>query len=212
VDFSPPKTKELIISRKRAPPIHPVAFLKGAPITRAPNHKHLGLTLAQDLSWTEHIKDLVDKANRRLGIMRSLKFKLNRLSLEKIYMSLIRPLLEYGDVVWDSPLESLNALDMVQKNAARIVVGATARSSSEGLEDETAWESLTERRQFHRAKLMYTIVHGTAPVYLIDLVPGLVANRTGYQLRNRQDLDVPPARLNVYANSFYPKATRFGIT
>jgi hypothetical protein len=208
VDFSPPKTEEVIISRKRSSPVHTVAYLNGAPIKRAPHHKHLGLILSQDLSWTEHINELVDKANRRLGIMRTLKFKIDRLSLEKIYMSFIRPLLEYGDVVWDSPLESLNALDMVQKNAARIVVGATARSSTDGLYEETAWESLGGRREFHRTKLMYTIVHGNAPAYLIDLVPGLVASRTGYQLRNRHDLDVPLARINVYANSFYPTVTR----
>jgi hypothetical protein len=30
-----------------------------------------------------------------------LKFRLDRLSLEKLYLSFIRPLLEYGDVVWD---------------------------------------------------------------------------------------------------------------
>jgi len=30
-----------------------------------------------------------------------LKFRLDRLSLEKLFLSFIRPLLEYGDVVWD---------------------------------------------------------------------------------------------------------------
>ena len=34
--------------------------------------------------------------------MRKLKFKLDRKSLEIINTSFIRPLLEYGDVVWDN--------------------------------------------------------------------------------------------------------------
>jgi hypothetical protein len=32
---------------------------------------------------------------------------LDRLSLEKIYMSFIRPILEYADVIWDSQNQSL---------------------------------------------------------------------------------------------------------
>jgi hypothetical protein len=54
---------------------------------------------------------------------------------------------------------------------------------------------------------MYRIVNGQAPNYLANLVPNIVGNRTTYMLRNRRDLDPPTARLNVYANSFFPKTT-----
>jgi hypothetical protein len=123
--------------------------------------------------------------------MRTLKYKLDRLSLERIYLGFIRPILEYGDIVWDSPLEVLNSLDMVQKTAARIVVGATARSSTQGLVNETAWESLSKRREFHRTMLMFKILNGKSPTYLEDLVPDTVGTRTRYMLRNRGDLDPP---------------------
>ena len=33
--------------------------------------------------------------------MRKLKFQLDQKSLEIIYTAFIRPLLEYGDVIWD---------------------------------------------------------------------------------------------------------------
>jgi hypothetical protein len=208
VDFSPPKTEELIVSTKRDPPVHPSVSLDGTTVKRVPHHKHLGLTLSKDLSWNKHITEVTDKATRRLGILRKLKYKIDRLSLERIYLAFIRPLLEYGDVIWDSPLEILNPLEAIQRNAARIVVGATARCSTQGLYDETSWEPLDKRRESHRTTLMYKVVHGKAPRYLTDLVPGLVRNRTSYSLRNRANLDPPPARLNVYANSFFPKTTR----
>jgi hypothetical protein len=96
---------------------------------------------------------------------------------------------------------------MIQKNAARVVIGATARSSTAGVYNEIAWEPLKSRREFHRATLMYNIVHGRAPSYLGDLVPETVGNRTGYMLRNRGDLDPPLTRVNVYANSFVPRTT-----
>jgi hypothetical protein len=146
VDFSPPKTEEIIVSRRRNKPDHPNVSLNNQVIKRVESHKHLGLTLTEDLNWNEHIAEIIDKANRRLGILRSLKYKLDRLSLERIYMGFIRPILEYGDIVWDSPGEKLSPLEAVQLNAARIVTGATARCSTQGLYNETSWEPLSHRR------------------------------------------------------------------
>jgi hypothetical protein len=49
---------------------------------------------------------------------------------------------------------------------------------------------------------------GKAPQYLIDLAPATVDNRTQYQLRNSQHLDVPRTRIAAYTNSFFPSTTR----
>ena len=38
----------------------------------------------------------------RLHLLRSMKFTMDRKSLQTIYFSFIRPLLEYADVVWDN--------------------------------------------------------------------------------------------------------------
>jgi hypothetical protein len=96
----------------------------------------------------------------------------------------------------------------VQLNAARIVTGATAKCSSQGLYNETSWETLGSRREFHRLTLFYKIVNGNAPQYLIDLVPGTINNRTRYQLRNSQNLDIPITRLSAFTNSFFPSTAR----
>ena len=59
--------------------------------------------------------------------MRKLKFKLDRKSLEIIYTAFIRPLLEYGDVIWDNCTEyEKKDLDKIQSEAARIAKGATS--------------------------------------------------------------------------------------
>jgi hypothetical protein len=58
--------------------------------------------------------------------MRKFKFILDRRTLEKIYLTFIRPLLEYGDVVWDCKTDYLtNKLESVQAEAARVVTGGT---------------------------------------------------------------------------------------
>jgi hypothetical protein len=76
---------------------------------------------------------------------------LDRFSLEKIYMSFIRPILEYPDVIWDSQNQSLiNKLENVQLDAARIVTGGTKLIGHNRLDEETKWEKLSDRRQNHK--------------------------------------------------------------
>ena len=52
-------------------------------ITEVESHKHLGIYFSNDCTWHHHIKYIVDKAWTRINIMRKLKFKLDRKSLEK---------------------------------------------------------------------------------------------------------------------------------
>ena len=82
--------------------------------------------------------------------MRRLKFRLNRKSLETIYFSFIRPLLEYADVIWDNfTYDEKLELDKIQSEAARIVSGETTLVSLHALYEEVGWESLEKRRRKH---------------------------------------------------------------
>jgi hypothetical protein len=210
VSFSPPKTKELLISNK-APRDHPPLFLNNEEITRVKHHKHLGVHLSDNLSWKKHAEETANKANRCLGILRPLKFILDRASLETLYKSFIRPILEYADIVWDAPdahRHGLDILERVQTEAARIVTGATARCSTDKLYKEVGWEKLSLRRRLHRTTMMYKIMTGLAPETLLDKIPNRVEARTRYRLRNRGDLEVPFTRLVTYTQSFFPTAAR----
>jgi hypothetical protein len=123
----------------------------------------------------------------------------------------VRPIIEYADAVWDVPDDNrhtLDVLDKVQKEAAKVVSGATARCTTDELHTELAWELLAARRKLHRASLMHKIEHGMAPTYLQDLMPDTVQARTRYNLRNVENRDVPLARISSYSNSFFPAATR----
>ena len=88
--------------------------------------------------------------------MRKLKFKLDRRSLQTIYFSFIRPLLEYADVVWDNCTQyEVNDLEKIQNEAARIVSGATKLVSINSLLLETGWETLSSRRKKHKLQLFF---------------------------------------------------------
>jgi len=83
--------------------------------------------------------------------MKSLKFTLGRRSLETIHLSFIRPLLEYGDLIFDNLTNfEQNELDKIQNEAARIVTGTTKLTSIENLNTDSGWQTLGNRCKIHK--------------------------------------------------------------
>ena len=94
--------------------------------------------------------------------MRRLKFIFDRKSLEIIYTSFIRPVLEYGDTIWDNcTLYEKRELDKIQNEAARIATGATALVSVQALYDEEGCETLQTRRTNHKLSLFFKMLQLT---------------------------------------------------
>ena len=178
-------------------------------INNVNSHKHLGQTFSQDCSWHDHLELVKTKAWLRINIMRRLKFQLDRKSLQTIYISFIRPLLEYADVVWDNcTQQEANELEKIQNEAARIVTGETKLASIQSLLSDTGWESLTSRREKHKLVLFYKMINSLAPEYFSSLVPPTVGNISQYNLRNETNLQTVPARSQQYYSSFLPSTTR----
>ena len=119
------------------------------------SHKYLGVVLSDDCTWHDYLDYIKCKAWNRINVMRKLKFKLDRRSLQIIYFTFIRPLLEYADVVWDNCSQyEVNELEKIQNEAARIVTGATKLVSNNSLLLEVGWESLSSRRKKHKLQLL----------------------------------------------------------
>ena len=117
-------------------------------------------------------------------ILRKFKFILDRKTLEKIYLTFIRPILEYADVVWDNKtLFLINKLENVQIEAARIVTGGTRLVSINSLYKETGWETLQARRENHKKIYFYKMVNGLVPPYLSAIVPCNFENIHDYNTR-----------------------------
>ena len=88
--------------------------------------------------------------------MRKLKFRLDRKTLETIYMAFIRPILEYADLVWCNITKyEEDKLEKIQLEAAWIVTGTTELVSIESLYKETGWETLSLRQRQNKLTLYY---------------------------------------------------------
>ena len=122
VDFCPNKTESMIISVKKQQTNHPRLFFCHTPIVDVKSHKHVGLWLDSNLSWKTHLADIYSKASKRINILKFFKYKLCRASLEKLFISFIRPILEYGNIVWAGGYAcDLSKLDSIQNEAMRML-------------------------------------------------------------------------------------------
>ena len=209
VDFNPNKTKSLVISSKREQENHPQLFMDQIPIQEVTSHGHLGLIFNCRGSWTTHIDTMCDKAWKRVCILRKLKFILDRKSLQSIYFTFIRPLLEYADIVWNNcTINEEEQIEKIQLEAARIVTGTTKLISLSNLYKEIGWEKLSERRRKHKLITFFKMFHGNAPSYLSDLVPVTVGTSNNYNLRNSRDLACIRCRTSLYERSFLPSVIK----
>ena len=73
---------------------------------------------------------------------------------------------------------------------------------------ETGWETLADRRKRRKLTLMYKIVNGDAPSYLINLLPNRVNDINIYNMRNSNAFEIPFSRLCTYETMFFPSALK----
>ena len=71
------------------------------------SEKDLGITFQENLKFEEHISNVVSKANRLLGLVKRTFSYIDRTVFLTIYKSIIRPVIDYGDSVWNPSLKSI---------------------------------------------------------------------------------------------------------
>ena len=86
-------------------------------------YKLLGIIISNDLKWNEHINYISKKASKRLYSLRILKkVRVNKEGILKVYLTTIRPILEYGvQIRQDIPEFLSNKLESTQKRALHII-------------------------------------------------------------------------------------------
>mgnify|MGYP006336457883 CR=1 FL=1 len=85
--------------------------------------RDLGVQVDKDLRFSQHIETQVNKANRLLGLIRSYEY-FHAESMQLLFVALVRPHLEFGNVVWSPRLEKDKKLvEGVQRRATKIIPG-----------------------------------------------------------------------------------------
>ena len=84
--------------------------------------KDLGITFDNQLTFAKHINQICAKANSRVGIIKKNFATLNIQNVRLLHKSLVRPILEYGSVIWSPHLrKDIMELEKVQKRVTKLV-------------------------------------------------------------------------------------------
>ena len=115
-------------------------------IERVNLHKHLSVYLTSTLDWSKQIDEVCCKANRKLSILRTVKF-LSRQTLDVLYKLTVRSVIDFALPVYCNTLNQteLSRLENLQYRAAKLVTGTYQFTSREKLNTELGWESIKKR-------------------------------------------------------------------
>ena len=136
--------------------------------------------------------------------MRMLKYDLDRKSLLRFYISFIRPMLEYGNILWDNcTKQQSDLLESIQLDAARIITGLRRGTSHQVLLSEIGIPALSARRTDAKLIQFYKILNNEAPSYIDEIVKKFNLHNTGYNLRNTNLKHPTPRTVSYQKVSFY---------
>ena len=197
------KTKEMVISFNKRYDFNsslPNICIDNEQIERVDQVNILGVTVSNDLSWNIHIDNIIAKASKRMYMLYQLKRSgINQNDLLTIYVSVIRPVLEYACPVWHSCLPKYlsDNIEFIQKRSLKTIYPGNDYSTCLTL---CGLPTLFIRRKTLCEAYFNKIKRNDHKLH--DLLPA--ERNVQYDFRNMNILPVPYARTNRFKNSFIP--------
>ena len=136
-------------------------FLCGSKLEKVDVFKYLGVIINANLSPSDRINDICNKARKILGFVNRQFYQDSSPStLRALYITLVRPRLEYAAKLWDPHTHcEVNKLEAVQRFTLR-VVSHQWDSTYEDLLNIVKIQKLQERRLKLKLSQVYNIMHG----------------------------------------------------
>lgn len=200
--LNPLKCKYIVCSRKRHPCIPPTGLLlAGTVLEQVESYRYLGVLVTSRLTWSDHIEQICTKARRLIGMLYRQFYRwADTSTLLNIYLTCIRPHLEYACQLWDPFTDkSIQALEAVQKFACKVCL------KQWNLDYDTMLQflnlpPLSARRQYLKLTTMYNIVNGS-----LCFPSGIfVQSNFPYHCNRSANFARPFARTNYLFHSFVP--------
>ena len=176
-------------------------YNRGSPLEQVMSFKYLGVHLSCDLSWSLHIQTITSRARKVVGLLYRKFYNFSPPAvLLCLYLSLVRPLLEYASVVWSPYLKKdILQLENVQKFGLHMANKLWAYP----------YDYVLCRSQLHSLEIRRTIAHLCTLFMLFhqlgyaECTVSLRSNRS-HQTSHHLSLCQPFCRTNLYYYSFLP--------
>ena len=193
------KTEELLIHYGREELDIPPITINGDVVERVSCAELLGVRILSNLSWEDHIANLVSQASRRLHLLRELKRAgLSAKDLLTCYYSFVRSTMEYACQVWYTSLtsEQSHAVETIQRRAMQII--SPHKTYDDALHDHRL-VTMRQRRNELCNRLFIKDIQSS--IHMLNSLLPLQLN-PGYQPRHSQKYPLPLVKTNRFKSSF----------
>ena len=124
------QAQEVMFSRKLSKDYHAHPAFNNNNVPETDSQKHLGIIPDNRLSFANHLKMILRKVNKTVGLLRKIHNILPRPALLTIYKSFIRSHLDYGDIYDQACNASFRQkLELLQYNVCLAITGAIRGTS-----------------------------------------------------------------------------------
>jgi len=184
--FSAPKSAVMIFSKMNTNPLpNENLQLSGHTIPFVRSFKFLGVVLDPRLSFRKHTEHIRIKCLKRLNLFRCLTSSpigADRVTLLRLYRTLVLPIIEYGSVVYaGASALTLGKLDVQQNAFLRVALGAMRTSPVASLQIDAGVPALHVRRVEqtlrYAARVRFRANHPSQRS--LDILPRIHHNRVG---------------------------------
>ncbi|MEW8548673.1 MAG: reverse transcriptase family protein, partial [Candidatus Thiodiazotropha sp.] len=203
MSFNPAKCQVIHVTRRKIP-FQTKYILHGCVLESVSSAKYLGVTISDDLRWTNHINDISKKANQTLGFLKRNIRVHNRDLKATAYKTLVRPQLEYASTVWSPHTATdIYKLESVQRRAARWVTHDYQYTSSvSAMLQDLNWRTLDQRRIDSRLVLLYKVTYDLVAIPASDyLIRNTRPSSRSHPLAYRQITTLK----DYYRFTFFPR-------
>lgn len=180
--------------------------LMGNDLIQTDTVKYLGITFTSALKWNTHIDNTCTKAFRTLGFLRRKLTAAPSYVKLTAYKTLVRPILEYGSIVWNPHQKGLSQkLESIQNKALRFIYHKYSRHESvSALRSQAALPTLVCRRRVAVMKFLFMLCNNNINIDKRDYVqpPHRHSNRTCHNRHIRQY----PTQCDTFRYSYFPWA------
>ena len=153
------KSKFMIIGSSQRPnKIDSISFkVDNMDLDEVSSFKYLGIVINNRLTWQDHVDQMFSKINKKLGLLKRIRYCLPLDARLLFFNSYVLPLFDYADIVWGDRDNSTLMLQLqsLHNKAAKIILDLPIGSSASVALNKLKWKTLARRRAEHRATFIY---------------------------------------------------------
>ena len=170
--------------------------------------KYLGVVLDRCLRFDSHVQYVKNKCIGRIKMLGKLRPVVGLEVALSLYKSLVSPLLDYGDVVYDClSAKSSAELQKMQNYAFRVILQAGRSTHVADMHRELNMIYLTDRRHIHTINQTYKCVYKLAPERLHSQIQ-MISHNHNMTTRSitQNQLQIPHCNLEMTKRAFRHRA------